>query len=389
MLTVSVLLALLMVAPAFAAMPGPPKPGIPEYTNPHAIPKKYASQNAVWLARKNRFRILRRGVKLPAGCPTIDFTTCNPPPDGYTLSTSTVVSTLEPSGNPRTSWPTIPPVSSQLQYEYGGNDDDQHVTYTNYNMYGLCGPGALTNALSYWGAPVASNGPQLFADLSVKNNPTAAARWGATEWTTWSDVSYNDIYEGGNEHINPNAHRSYMMYIAWLSNPNGEWNPGVNTGVMDPWHYPSQGADLQWRQDVLNWEASGHNSSTWQNFFYTTQWDSNGNPGGGTQPMLLSDVESDLWYSGVPVVAEVNSQMLYPNWPNNGGQTKHAIAIIGYDNTSSTYTYVDSCGSGTGSGTGCGANQQQRTYKINQNALWAALNNVAYQPSTGDGGWIW
>lgn len=156
---------------------------------------------------------------------------------------------------------------------------------------------------------------------------------------------------------------------------------------MDSLNYPSLGAWLQWEQDVLNWEASGHNTSTWKNFFYTTQWDAYGNPGGGTQAMLLSDVESDLWYSHAPVVAEVNANML-PNWPG-GGQIKHAITIIGYNNTSGNYTYVDSCGSGVGRGTGCGANSQQSYYTVSQAKMYDAINNVAYDPNTGDGGWIW
>jgi hypothetical protein len=120
-------------------------------------------------------------------------------------------------------------------------------------------------------------------------------------------------------------------------------------------------------------------------------YDSNDNKGGGTQATLLNDVESDVGVSHVPVLVEVNSQMLYPNWPNNGGLTKHAIAIIGYDVTSATYTYVDTCGSGDnlGYGTGCGAKMQQQHYRISQSTMWAAIDNVPYDPSTGDGGWIW
>jgi hypothetical protein len=385
LLVASALLALFTVMPAFAAIPGPPNPGTLVGTNTHIPQKRFAIQSTAWLFRKHHFQIRRTGVKLPSGCPSASTPNLCTPPDGYELSYGTVETTLEPSGNPRTSWPSNPPISAQIQQDYGGNYDDAHNMYTNYNMYGLCAPGALTNALSYWGAPVASNGTQQFTDLSVIDNPTTAAKWGATAQTTWGDISYNDIYDGGNENINHYAHRSYMMYIAWETNPAG--NFGLYPGVMDSSHYPSEGAWLQWMQDALNWEASGHNYSTWTNFFYTIQWDANGNPGGGTQAMLLSDVESDLWYSRVPVVAEVNANLL-PNWPG-GGQIKHAITIIGYDNTSGTYTYVDSCGSANGRGTGCGALSQQQIHTVDQSVMYNAINNVMYHPGTGDGGWIW
>jgi hypothetical protein len=388
MLAVSALLAMLifalltmfMVAPASAAAPGP-QPGVPISGNSHATPRHYASQSAAWLARKHQFQILRPGIHRPA-C----VGSCNPPPDSYTLDESVVSTTLEPSGNPRMSWPSTPQVSATQETDYGYNVDDADVLYSNKNMYGLCGPGALTNALSYWGAPVTSNGKHLFTDISVKNNPTPAAAWSANEQTTWNDVSYGDISPRyNNEHITPTAHRSYMMYIAWLSNPNGEWRP--DSGVMDDFNYPSLGVWLQGAQDVLNWEASGHNVNTWSDFFYTVQWDANNNPGGGTQVQLLSDVETDLWYDHVPVVAEVNANML-PNWPSSGS-TYHLITIIGYDNTTNQYTYVDSCGSANERGTGCGALSQQIPHFVDQTTMYNAINDIPYSLKTEDGGWIW
>lgn len=363
----SIVFALFISSPAFASIPGPPAPGTPVLTNSHIPAKVHTSQNATWLAMKRHFQIRRadgRVVVAPASAIS------NVAPSAYTLSTSFVGTTLEPSANLPNSEP------------YDGSLDDAHAAYVNKNMVNLCAPGALTNALSFWNTPAASYGTHLFTDLSVQNVKPA----GITEQTTWGDVSYNDIYNGGNEHINPNAHRAYMMYLAWLSNPGGEWGTGVSTGVMDSNNYPSLGAWLQWMQDVLNWEASGHNSSDWTTFFYTVVWhyDSQKNTTGGTQADLLSDVESYVGVSHVPVVAEVNAQML-TNWTNRNGRTNHAIAIIGYNNNTGMYTYVDTCGSKTG----CGANSQQTTYTISQYGMWAAIDNVPYNPPTGDGGWIW
>jgi hypothetical protein len=370
MLIVSALLAALTVAPALAAMPGPPKPGTPIYTNPHIPPKTFVKQSAAWLYQKNHFQVRRVSGQVVA--PSLAISN-SAPPTAYTLSTNFVDTTLEPSANLLNSEP------------YDGSLDDAHNGYTNQNMVNLCAPGALTNTLSFWNTPAASYGTHLFTDLSVQNNHPS----GVTEKTTWSDISYNDIYDYGNEDINSNAHRSYMMYLAWLSNPNGEWGVGVSTGVMDSNNYPSHGAYLQWMQDVVNWEAAGHNTSDWSNFFYTTEWhyDSKNNTSGGNQATLLADVESDVGVSHVPVLVEVDANKL-PNWPG-GSLVKHAIAIIGYDNTSATYTYVDSCGSGTGRGTGCGALYQQKHYTIDQYSMWAAIDAVPYDPSTGDGGWIW
>jgi hypothetical protein len=297
------------------------------------------------------------------------------PPSAYELTTSTVATTLEPSGDP-----TAPQF-----HAYCCSQDDAHHMYTDQNMYNLCVPGALTNALSYWGKPVASYGTYVFTDLSVANNNPP----GITKQTTWGDISYNDLYNGGNENIDPHAHRSYMMYLAWLSDPAGEWAPGY-TGVMSSTSYPSIGAYLQWQRDVANWEASGENPSTWSNFFYTINWhyDSQNNKTGGQQADLLTDVENDLWYSHVPVMAEVNAELM-PNWTNNNGRINHAITIIGYDNSQSIYYYTDTFGSGNGRGTGCGANYQQRVYTIDQYKMWAAIDSVPVNPSTGDGGWIW
>lgn len=100
---------------------------------------------------------------------------------------------------------------------------------------------------------------------------------------------------------------------------------------------------------------------------------------------------SDVYSSNVPVVAEVNANML-PNW-NVSGMNRHYITILGYDDTAGTYTYTDTCGSSTGcNGTGHGSDGGPHT--VNQTTMWNAIVNipptpVPGDPTQGDGGYIW
>lgn len=137
-------------------------------------------------------------------------------------------------------------------------------------------------------------------------------------------------------------------------------------------------------RDVLNWEASGHNTSNWSTYFYVRVSSS-----GLNADTLLSDVEQDI-NSGKPVVAEVMTQDL-PNWPASGGGQVHYITITGYDNyNGGTYTYVDSCGKA------CGSNQDGGTNTISQSTgtqnLLKAITDYNAHPGanlTYNGGFDW
>lgn len=95
----------------------------------------------------------------------------------------------------------------------------------------LCGPGATTNALSFWGIGIDSFGQQSFYDYSAGLS------------TTWNNT-YN---------------RSFIMHIGWqIKAPSWSGNPGM----MDSTVFPSYGVTQYRVRDALNWEASGQNSST-------------------------------------------------------------------------------------------------------------------------------
>lgn len=206
-------------------------------------------------------------------------------------------------------------------------------------------------ALYYWPAP--PNG--------MTNN--GVTDWGHNTITTWTGERY----------------RGYMTYLAWQINiPNS-----TQIGIMDYQHYPSAGVTLQGMNAALNREASGRNTSTYQNYFYVVAWRDQHD----SASTFHNDVVSDIYSSHVPVVAEVNAAMM-PNWQEAGLNINHAITIIGYDDTSGYYFYTDTCGHSTQCNqTSHGTDGQVKT--VSQSILWSAIRNITVNQSTGDGGWIW
>ncbi len=90
----------------------------------------------------------------------------------------------------------------------------------------------------------------------------------------------------------------------------------------------------------LNWEASGENRSDWSNYFYTKV-----SPGLSLST-LITDVQDDDYLSQVPPVVSVYDSDL-PDWQDSGYKGgSHDIAIIGYDQNSNTFSYVETCGPG-------------------------------------------
>jgi len=75
------------------------------------------------------------------------------------------------------------------------------------------------------------------------------------------------------------------------------------------------------------------------------------------------------------MVVGVNAQYL-PNWSTNH-MVSHYVAIIGYSNTSGTYTYLDTCGPECGSA-GYGM------FTISQSQLYNGIEN-----NNGNGSIVW
>lgn len=296
-----------------------------------------------WLSLKLAYRITTPGgLSAQVGInpmnsvvPDVCVPSCSPPPLSKTLSTSVVQNTLEPYGN-------VP-----------GNDsacvnDDNGYCYIDRYYWSFCGPGAVDSALYYW------NGKTNTYPAGSYTEPSYANYRRTTYWTS-SDHN-----------------RSYLMYIA-----ESTLVPGWSTaGMVTFSSYPNAGTYLSDITNTLNWEASGHNTSNWSNYWYTSVSNS-----GLTTSTLDGDITTDIGSFGYPVVAEVNTTNL-PNWNHNG--IIHYITIIGYNNTNHTYTYVDSCGTACGS-MGSGVHTiNQSTPDQYGNDLLDAIKNVG-----SGGGFSW
>lgn len=369
---------------------GPPIPKTPTRSTPASATshyRTYIQQDATWLSEKNSYRVFsgidptkpRKGQMLhpsilpanskmlnPLGCPqvaaplAVNPSSCGTPPAAKTLTLDQYASaTWEPSDG------THP--------NYGAGTamtDDQGTIYgltggglnSNHDFYLLCGPGASDVVLDFWPSP-----PNLLIN-SAASDPSYNNATGFTHNTYWNGLRM----------------RGYMTYLAWQTQA-PDW---PTPGMMDTSVYPSNGVTEYDVVEGLNWEASGKNVNGWHDYFYTIRWWSDP---GVTSATLNSDVTSDIGGGSVPVQAEVNLQLL-PNGTGIGS-TYHQIAIIGYDNTAHTYTYVDTCAFTTACNGAAGNNHTSRVFTVSQAQMWNAITSVQVNksplPQFGDGGWVW
>lgn len=284
----------------------------------------YASQDPAWLARKRAYLITRPDAR--PGCAALP---CASYPATATLDTSVIQNTLEPPA---------------------GGPDIRLRAYWDQNMRKLCGPGAATNALYFWGAMNHHVGVGAFTDTA--NNIT----------TYWNDTN----------------NRAYLLYLAWYATAPG-W---PHAGMMDT-HDPSFGVTLYTMRDALNWEASGEDARTWVAYFYTLTWWNQ-----SSADTFHHQVQDDIVNAGVPVVAEVSARAL-PNWRPTGNTIYHFITIVGYDDAKGQYLYTDTCGQSTG----CGSLADGGVHTVGQAQMWAAITAIPVNTSTaydaGDGGYVW
>lgn len=354
------LVASIGVAPAAAAHSVTGKPGAVDM-HQHAMTQGKAPEvhDSRWLSLKLAYRVTTPGGALtqpshngsggvhpnmciPDPCPP-------PPPSAKTLSTTVVQNTLEPWGRSNGYTPSNLRCTVTINgttYTDGIRDDNNNC-YRDQYYWSFCGPGAVDSALYYW------NGNTDTYPAGSYTEPSYAPYHQTTYWTS-SDHN-----------------RSYLMYIAEVTKV-PTWS---TAGMVTFGTYSNAGTYLSDITNTLNWEASGHNTSTWQNYWYLSVSNS-----GLTASTLNADIVTDI-ADGYPVVAEVNTTNL-PNWNTNG--IIHYITIIGYDNNNHTYTYVDSCGTACGS-TGAGVHTiNQSTADQYGNSLLAAIVNVG-----SGGGFSW
>jgi hypothetical protein len=299
-------------------------------------------QDPVWLALKNAGQVVRTGpgqvsMRSVATAQAASY------PNSFNLPYSTQYSGTEY---------TVEPESGAAATAY----DDHGTSYLDKNYVNFCVPGATTVAMSYFEpTDVTGHASGNFTE------PAYSVHHSTTYWTAAD-------YGGSPTAYHANS-RSYIMFMAEQVDPPSYSNPGE----VDFSTYPTTGAGQTDARDALNWEAADHGSN-WANFFYASQPNSGSN---FTQAHLHADVLTDVVDSGVPVNAFLSTSSL-PNW--GGLKVNHAITIIGYNDTTATYTYVDTCGYYCTSDHGSNGG---RVWTVSQTTLFNAMKVFT------DGGWIW
>jgi hypothetical protein len=163
------------------------------------------------------------------------------------------------------------------------------------------------------------------------------------------------------------------MYLAMAAQPATWQSAGLSVFARSGKPlYPTSGTPRTNIQTGLNWEVSGHDPSNWTQAYYASVI----RPDPTLARDLTAAVMLDIGRDGVPVVAAVDAYNL-PNWQAGSAtpHTRHAIAIVGYDNTANppTFTYIDTCGRSCNNRGGNGYGQ---VHVISQAQMVLSIQNV-------------
>jgi len=315
-------------------------------------------QSVDWLSLKAAGRVGLVGgkiVTLGANVdPLVDQSTGLPVPAKRTLDVSWTRWVVEPPG-------------------YG--TDEKGNRYSNLSYWNLCGDGAMTVALWYWqqlaGAPDVTGTAGYFLDPYAaeglawpKGGPAVAVSGGQRLGTYWSG---SDGVSGFTAHG-----RGYVMYLAMAAQPATWQSAGLSVFARNGKPlYPTSGTPRTNIQTGLNWEVSGRNATNWTQAYYASVT----RPDPTLARDLMAAVMLDVGRDGVPVVGAVDSYNL-PNWQAGAAtpHTRHAIAIVGYDNTANppTFTYIDTCGRSCNNR---GGNQNGQVHVISQADMVLSIQN--------------
>ncbi len=247
-------------------------------------------------------------------------------------------------------------------------------SYRDLSYWNLCGPGAVSVTLYYWQKLTGHPNVMGAAGYYLDPYESAGADWpsrgpslptsgGKRLGTYWSG---SDTVSGFTAHG-----RGFLMYMAMATKPASWTSRGIDIFVdgLGRARYPTLGAPPDYMTAGLNWEASGRHADGWVETYYTIvpRWD----------PFIARDLQVavmlDVGRDGVPIVASADTYYL-PNWQNGSRtpHTRHAIAIVGYDNSAKppTYTYLDTCGRGCNSRAG---NRPGQIHVIAQDRLVKAV----------------
>lgn len=315
--------SLVAVSTATAADPGGSTGGV----LPPSAGQSKLIQDPTWVALKNANRISRLGsgevVVLPAPMAVPAVATAS-------LSTSVTARIVESQGN---------------LY------DDLHHALTDSNYWNFCTAGGSDVALYYFKpGNVTGWAPGYFSEPYGPHVSTTY--WANSDTGTSSDTSNGYATKG----------RAYLMYLAEQVRP-----PSYSTpGILNFSSYPTTGGSITDVRDALNWEASSHGSN-WSTYFYIWRGTS-----GLSQATLLANVTWDIAAGAATVVdlnTYVSSTYHLPNWTRNVG---HTVAIVGYNNTAGTYTYLDTCG------VACGSTSNGGTHAVAQSTMYQLIMNLGY-----------
>jgi hypothetical protein len=259
----------------------------------------------------------------------------------------------------------------------GRGTDEKGTTYTDKSYWNLCGPGASTVTLYYWqrltGRPNVTGTAGYFVDPYAAEGvpwpspgPVVATSAGKPLGTYWSG---SDGVSGFTAHG-----RGFVLYMATKTQPPTWKATGISAWADDKGapYYPTRGAPLSNIQAGVNWEVSGRNPNDWVDSWYGTV--------NTYDPTLARDLQVavmlDVGRDGVPVVAAIDTFDL-PNWQAGAStpHTRHAVSIVGYDNTANppTFTYLDSCGRTCNPR---GGNMNGQIHVIAQSKMVAALDDA-------------
>ena len=319
------------------------------------------AQSFDWLTAKAAGRIAlvdgRTVVLGPSVDPLLMPGTGQPVPSAHSLDSSW------------TRWIVEPP---------GRGTDEKGTSYTDRSYWAMCGPGSSTVTLYYWqgatGHPNVTGTAGWYVDpYAAEGAPwpspgpvVAASSGGEPLGTYWSG---SDDVSGFTAHA-----RGFLMYMATQSQPPTWRATGIAVWADDQGapYYPTRGASLENIQTGVNWEISGRNPNDWAEAWYgmVNRYD----------PRLARDLQVavmlDVGRDGVPVVAAVDTFDL-PNWQDGAAtpHIRHAVTIVGYDNTANppTFSYIDTCGTACN---GRSSNENGRVHVIAQSQMAAAVDDA-------------
>lgn len=250
----------------------------------------------------------------------------------------------------------------------GNTADDAGHHYSDNLYFSWCGVGASDAALWFWPYPPNDNAASKVYDPMMSG-----------QYSSWNAKDIDSTYRL----------RGYMIQLADQTKA-PTW---VRAGMLNQSWYQSNekgGVTLQVVRDALNWEASNHGAAgNWSNYFYITDWNSSFY-GAKDYPnnlydTLHQDIVDDLYFSHVPVLVELPADTL-PNW-TNGNPVNHMVAIVGYNDTTNQYVYIDTCKAYTNCNSG--EIDQPDDHKVDELHLSQGVASIGTNQTTGDGGWVW